>query len=813
MATRGMLTGDRYNPGEGGLEPTDPILPTDPATPDPDPDPSSDRTYTYVRDETDLPGGGTRNVWSATSVRTVTGHDGLRELYNSRREYSQIFGSVDDFISYMDEMYDLQQSNPEFMWWQTATESEFAEANGYPPEAAFEGLEAVAQREFDQAFGEYQNQTRQQQFVSMLSSEAYQALNETYGLNDLVRNGDGDYFAFNGGFPVEVYEVDDNLSAVDWGRLAMAVAGSFILGPQLAAAFSTTMSAVGASIASAAVTSTFSQLVATGEVDPTNLAMAMATAGFGSSLTEFLNANPDYFGQWGNMMAQATPDQQSIIQDAMNASATANFGYESYQDLIAAQEAGTFDPTGEGDEVVGEVGDDTDILDDDTIGDTTDDIDPDPDPDPDPGLGFAGTTPTTPTTPPTTPTGPAVPPWASGGTGVLVDFNVPEWWDPRNWQVYVPGVIDVLPESSMIIGTIGEIMTNPGAILGDVWDELSQIVDDPMAVLEELLSGVTVDEAGMITVGGMATVIGELFDQYGDGESSFTAPETTETTTDPTLPGGDDDDDDNGDDGETIVDQFEGELPAVEEDPKTRGTGDTEIGTIESPELPAQPPETTQPPGTTQPPETAQPTPDPFEGTFEGELPSNIPDTKFTGGGDTVVRELDPPSLIGGDRGFEGQLPGVTSDPKFTGGGDTVVGTLPPPELPAQTTPGAGEGTFEGELPSNVPDTKSTGGGDTVVRELDPPQTVVGGGTDIEEIGTDDDSLFEDIGSSGGGSGRKSSAGGNATGYMYRLGWNPNLPGPTPQGMMEIQTQAPKPSVPDLGKPSMVEGLFAKYYS
>ena len=761
MATRGMLTGDRYNPGEGGLEPTDPILPTDPVTPDPDPAPapSSDRTYTYVRESRDLAGGEVRDVWGASnvSVRTVTGHDGLRELYESRNEYSQLFDSADDFIAYMDQMYDLQQSNPEFMWWQTDSAEEFAANNGYP---AHDGLDPLDQQAFDRAYSDYVNETRQQQFVSMLSSESYLGLNEQYGLNDVIRNGDGDFFVFNGGFPVEVYEVDDNLSAIDWGRLAMAAVGAWHLGPALAGAFQTAgASAVTASLASAAATSTFSQLLATGEVDPTTLAMAVASAGFSTSLTEFLSQNPDYFGQWGNMMAQASPDQQSIIQDAMNAAATANFGYESYQDLLAAQEAGTFDPTGEGGEVVGEVGDDTDILDDDTIGDTTADLDQELDTDPDlatdPALtpGFAGTTPTTPTAPPTTPTGPAVPPWASGGTGVLVDFNVPRWWDPRNWQVYLPGIIDVLPESSMIIGTIGQIMTNPGAVLGDLWDELSQIVEDPRAVLEGLLNGMAVDENGMVTVGGMATVIGELFDEYGDGESSFTAPANTETPTDPTLPGGDNDNND-GDDAQTIEDQFEGDLPAVEEDPKVRGTGDTEIGTIESPQLPSQPPETTQP------------TP----------------------------------------------LPGVTSDPKFTGGGDTVVGTLPPPELPAQTTPGAGEGTFEGDLPSNIPDTKSTGGG-TDVGEIGSPQLPGDSDTDITEIGSDDDSLFEDIGSSSGGSGRKAPTGGNATGYMYRIGWNPNLPGPTPQGMMQIQTQAPKLDVPELGKPSMVEGLFAKYYS
>ena len=80
--------------------------------PAPAPSTSSDRTYTYVREMRDLAGGETRNVWNAFERQTVTGHDGLRDLYNSRREYSQIFGSADNFIDYMDQMYDLQQADP-----------------------------------------------------------------------------------------------------------------------------------------------------------------------------------------------------------------------------------------------------------------------------------------------------------------------------------------------------------------------------------------------------------------------------------------------------------------------------------------------------------------------------------------------------------------------------------------------------------------------------------------------------------------------------------------------------------------------------
>ena len=230
-APAGMLTQEK-DVGNN-LEPGDPVQPSPTPAPQPEPAPEpapQERTYTYVREMRDLAGGETRNVWDATSVRTISGHAGLTELYNSRKEYQQIFGSADRFISYMDEMYDLQQTNPEFMWWKTDTAEQFADANGYPPEAAYEGLEAAAQREFDREYLDYQRETREQQFNAMVASDEYTALAGQYNLNQPVKNDDGDLFVFNGGFPVEVSEVPDHLSAVQIGEIFAGVAVSALLG-------------------------------------------------------------------------------------------------------------------------------------------------------------------------------------------------------------------------------------------------------------------------------------------------------------------------------------------------------------------------------------------------------------------------------------------------------------------------------------------------------------------------------------------------------------------------------------------------------
>jgi len=94
------------------------------------------RTYTYVRESRDLDGGESRHLWNAYTVKTAEGHAGLRELYADRKEYAQLFGNVDNFITYMDSMYDLQQSEPElYNWWETFTIEEYI-VDRYPNDFA-----------------------------------------------------------------------------------------------------------------------------------------------------------------------------------------------------------------------------------------------------------------------------------------------------------------------------------------------------------------------------------------------------------------------------------------------------------------------------------------------------------------------------------------------------------------------------------------------------------------------------------------------------------------------------------------------------
>ena len=71
---------------------------------------TSDREYRYVKEPSDLSGGSSRNVWDATKIGVARGDAGLKELYDSRKEYAQLFDSFNNFKSYMNEIQDLYDS-------------------------------------------------------------------------------------------------------------------------------------------------------------------------------------------------------------------------------------------------------------------------------------------------------------------------------------------------------------------------------------------------------------------------------------------------------------------------------------------------------------------------------------------------------------------------------------------------------------------------------------------------------------------------------------------------------------------------------
>jgi len=146
----------------------------------------------------------------------------------------------------------------------------------------------------------------------------------------------------------------------------------------------------------------------------------------------------------------------------------------------------------------------------------------------------------------------STPPTLPGSSGVIISPGSAgmSWPDiianPGAWQVYLPGVIPGLPQSPTIIGTIEDILSSPGEVLGDLWDQIQNTVENPGEFLEDLLNGV-VDDDGLITIGGISTVVGTIYDDlFGDDDTTTTTPGGVDDTQ-TTVPGGaEEEDDDEG---------------------------------------------------------------------------------------------------------------------------------------------------------------------------------------------------------------------------------------------------------------------------
>ena len=147
----------------------------------------------------------------------------------------------------------------------------------------------------------------------------------------------------------------------------------------------------------------------------------------------------------------------------------------------------------------------------------------------------------------------STPPMLPGSSGVIISPGSAgmSWPDiianPGAWQVYLPGVIPGLPQSPTIIGTIEDILSSPGEVLGDLWDQIQNTVENPGEFLEDLLNGV-VDDDGLITIGGISTVVGTIYDDlFGDDDTTTTPGGVDDTQT--TVPGGAEEEEEEEDEG------------------------------------------------------------------------------------------------------------------------------------------------------------------------------------------------------------------------------------------------------------------------
>ena len=216
----------------------------------------------------------------------------------------------------------------------------------------------------------------------------------------------------------------------------------------------------------------------------------------------------------------------------------------------------------ENEEVVDITRDDTTAATDSELADTTTTEDAEPLPDyselvnPDfeegiaPGVSSAPVTPSTPTTPMTPP---------PGSAGVIIDIE--DLMNAGDWTVFLPGVIPGLPSSPTIIGTVEEILSNPSGIFNDLLKDLEGIVTNPEQVLEDILNDAA-DSDGLITIGGIQSVISDIMDRIGEGPEA--PPASIATEQDPTIIGGEDTDEEE-EVSESISQETTIEEPAVNE--------------------------------------------------------------------------------------------------------------------------------------------------------------------------------------------------------------------------------------------------------
>jgi hypothetical protein len=237
------------------------------------------REYTYVYNR-DLDEGQKRDhLGTVTEVKTASGHAGLQELYNSTNQYAKSFGSLNNFIEYMDGMYDLQQADPDtYNWWETYNYDEWLDANY--------SAQDLRQREYDQRTSGDDPDTRdpygdqdlrdayrsartteyKNGFQAFTTNPDYQQLLLNHNVQTVTFNSDGDMFQWNGGFPTKMIE-RGGTSIGDIVKLGFTVALSVLGTPALASALTSTLGAAAANAAASSIISAATQLMTTGEVD------------------------------------------------------------------------------------------------------------------------------------------------------------------------------------------------------------------------------------------------------------------------------------------------------------------------------------------------------------------------------------------------------------------------------------------------------------------------------------------------------------------------------------------------------------------
>lgn len=261
---------------------------------------SGQKEYIYASAR-DLDEGQERPLAGFTEVKTAVGHAGLRELYNSKGQYEDTFGSADNFIEYMDSMHELQQSDPNlYNWWETPTFEEWKNLNYSPQDLRqmyYEGstrgasVDSVSvDEQLQREYASWKTTEHKSSFSDFDGDAAYQQLLLDHDVQTVTYNSDGDMYQWNGSFPVKMVET----GVGEFGlRDFMEIVATTALTAGVGSVLSTSMQL--GNLASATLSSIVTQGITTGEIDPSKVLQAAATAGLTGAISEIVSGvSPEY---------------------------------------------------------------------------------------------------------------------------------------------------------------------------------------------------------------------------------------------------------------------------------------------------------------------------------------------------------------------------------------------------------------------------------------------------------------------------------------------------------------------------------------
>ena len=258
---------------------------------------SGQKEYVYLFAR-DLDEGDERPLSGFSEVKTAVGTEGLRSLYNSKGQYENTFGSFENFAAYMDEMHELQQSNPDvYNWWETPNYEEWKNLNYSAQDIRQRGSTSNDQ-DLQDEYRRWKTTEHKSSFSSFNNDAAYQQLLQDYNVQTTTYNSDGDEYQWNGSFPVKMVETGvGEIGLRDVVKTAVAVGLGAALGPAIGGALTGTATGTATAAAGGAAATTtgalvqgavngvigsaISQGVATGSVDASSLATAAVLGGIG----------------------------------------------------------------------------------------------------------------------------------------------------------------------------------------------------------------------------------------------------------------------------------------------------------------------------------------------------------------------------------------------------------------------------------------------------------------------------------------------------------------------------------------------------